>query len=105
MNRRSTSDKAKVDSFYKTAIENQGKTNPRNPTLYTSTPTGSLKSKIIDFLLNDSVIAKDQSEIFVDTPEPISGDSGNVTFQPACETLFLRKLKKSQWQIRIRLPR
>jgi len=95
MNTRFTSDKAKVDNFYKTAIENQGKTNPRNPTLRTSTSTGSFKPKPIDFSLNDSVIAKDQSEIFVDTSEPASGDSGDVTIQPVCETkLFPTKINK-----------
>jgi len=89
MNTRSTSDKTEVDNFYKTAIENQGKTNSRNPTLPTSTPIGSFKPKSIDFSLNDSVIAKDQSEIFVDTPEPVSDDSGDVTIQPSCETKFI----------------
>jgi len=79
MNTRSTSDKAEVDNLYKTAIENQSKPNPRNPTLRTSTPTGSLKPKSIDFSLNDSVITKDQSEIFVDTLEPASDDSEDVT--------------------------
>jgi len=66
MNTRSTSDKAEVDNFYKTAIENQDKTNPCKPTLRTSTPTGFFKSKSIGFSLNDSVIAKNLSEIFVD---------------------------------------
>jgi len=89
MNTRSTSDKAEIDNIYKSAIENQSKTNPRNPTLRTSTPTGSLKSKSIDFSLNDSVIAKDQSEIFVDTPEPASDDSGDITIQSVCETKFI----------------
>jgi len=87
INTRSTSAKAEVDNFYKTAIENQGKTNPHNPTLRTSTPIVSFKS--IDFSLNDSVIVKDQSEIFVDTPEPVSDDSEDVTIQPVCETKFI----------------
>jgi len=95
MNTRSTSNKAEVDNLYKTAIENQSKINLRNLTLRTSTPTGSFKSKSIDFSLNDSVIAKDQSEIFVDTLEPASGDSGDVTIQPVCETkLFPTKINK-----------
>jgi len=88
MNTRSTSDKAEADNFYKTAIENQGKTNPRNSIQCTSTPTGSFKSKSIDFSLNNSVIAKDQSEISVDRPEPLSDDSGDVTI-PVCETKFI----------------
>jgi len=95
MNTRSTSDKAEVDNLYKSAIENQSKTNPRNPTLRTSTPTGSFKPKPIDFSFNDSVIAKDQPEIFVDTPEPASDDSGDVTIQPVCETkLNFTKINK-----------
>jgi len=89
MNTRSTSDKAEIDNFYKTAIENQGKTNPHNPTLRTSTPIGSFKSKSIDFSLNDSLIAKDQSEIFVDTSELVSDDFGDVTIEPVCETKFI----------------
>jgi len=72
MNTRSTSDKAEVNNLYKTAIENPSQINSRNPTLHTSTLTGSFKPKSIDFSLNDSVIAKDQSEIFVNTPEPAS---------------------------------
>jgi len=57
MNTRSTSNKAEVDNFYKTAIENQIKTNPRK-TLRTSIPTGSFKPKSNDFSLNDSVICE-----------------------------------------------
>jgi len=63
MNTRSTSDKVEVDNFYKTAIENQGKSNSRNLILRTSTPTRFFKPELIDFSLNDSVIVKDQSEI------------------------------------------
>jgi len=89
MNTRSKSNKVEVDNFYKAAIENQGKTNSRNPTLRTSTSTEFFKPKSIDFLLNNSIIAKDQSEIFVDTLEPASDDSGGVTIQPVCETKFI----------------
>jgi len=95
MNTRSTSDEAEVDNFYKTATENQCKTNSCNPTLRTSTPTGSFKHKSIDFSLNDSVIAKDQSEIFVDTSETPTIPETSRFNQCAKLSLFLRKLTKS----------
>jgi len=32
---------------------------------------------------------RDYSEILVDTPEPVSDDSGDVTILPVCETKFI----------------
>jgi len=105
MNTRSTSDKAEVDNLYKIAIENQSKTNPRNPTLCTSTTTGSIKPKSIDFSLNDSVIAKDPKFLLIRLSLLPTIPEASLFNQCAKLSLFLQKLTKSQWRTRIRLPR
>jgi len=86
MSTRSTANKSEVDGLYKSAIENPNTSKSKTSnTLYTSTPTGPSKStsRQINLPLNDSAIAKDQTNEFVGSPEPDFDDSGDITIQPA----------------------
>jgi len=86
MSTRSTANKSEVDGLYKSAIENPNTSKSKTSnTLYTSTPTGPSKStsRQINLPLNDSAIAKDQTNELVDLPEPDFDDSGDITIQPA----------------------
>lgn len=97
MNTRNTGNKTEVENLYKTALEGQDETGPHSSTLHTSTPivTSTHLPKPINFALDESVIAKPQTE----TPCELrllvsaSGDSGDVIIDPGSEVNYNFKFK------------